>query len=54
VLKDGIVQQAQGVMHGMVGKREWRAFSRDRFIQVIESAFVRFFPHTDVGTDIVC
>jgi hypothetical protein len=52
VLKDGIVQQAQGVMHGMVGKREWRTFSRDRFFQVIESAYVRFFPHTDVGTDI--
>jgi Pyridine nucleotide-disulphide oxidoreductase len=52
VLKDGIVQQAQGVMHGMVGKREWGAFSRDRFVQVIDSAFVRFFPYTDVGTDI--
>ena len=52
VLKDGIVQQAQGVMHGMVGKREWRMFPRHQFWQVVESEFVRFFPHTDVGTDI--
>jgi NADPH-dependent glutamate synthase beta subunit-like oxidoreductase len=52
VLKDGIVQQAQGVMHGMVGKREWRMFPRHQFLQVVESEFVRFFPHTDVGTDI--
>lgn len=52
VLKDGIVQQAQGVMHGKVGKREWRQFPRDRFLQVVDSAFVRFFPHTDVGADI--
>jgi hypothetical protein len=52
VLKDGIVKQAQGVMHGMVGKREWRSFPRERFLQVIDSTFVRFFPHTDVGADI--
>ena len=52
VLKDGIVKQTQGVMHGMVGKREWGLFPRERFLQVIDSTFVRFFPYTDVGTDI--
>jgi NADPH-dependent glutamate synthase beta subunit-like oxidoreductase len=52
VLKDGIVQQAQGIMHGMVGKREWHVFPHHQFLQVVESAFVRFFPHTDVGTDV--
>jgi hypothetical protein len=52
VLKDGIVQQAQGVMHGMTGKREWRVFPHNQFLQVVESEFVRFFPNTDVGRDI--
>jgi Pyridine nucleotide-disulphide oxidoreductase len=52
VLKDGMVQQAQGVMHGMMGKREWRVFPHNQFLQVVDSEFVRFFPHTDVGQDI--
>ena len=52
VLKDGLVQQAQGVMHGMKGKREWRVFPHNQFLQVVDSEFVRFFPNTDVGQDV--
>src|SRR5207237_3899254 len=52
VLEDGLVQQAQGVMHGMKGKREWRVFPHNQFLQVVDSEFVRFFPHTDVGQDV--
>src|SRR5262245_17932658 len=52
VLKDSIVQQAQGVMHGMMGKREWRVFPHNQFLQVVDSEFVRFFPNTDVGQDV--
>ena len=51
-LKDGVVKQAQGVMHGLVGRREWHIFPDDRFLQVTDSAHVRFFPHTDIGSDI--
>jgi NADPH-dependent glutamate synthase beta subunit-like oxidoreductase len=52
VLKDGVVKQAQGVMHGLVGKREWQRFPTGQFLQVVDSAHVRFFPNTDIGTDI--
>jgi NADPH-dependent glutamate synthase beta subunit-like oxidoreductase len=39
-------------MHGMMGKREWHVFPRNQFLQVVDSEFVRFFPHTDVGQDV--
>lgn len=51
-LKDGVVKQAQGVMHGLVGRREWHVFPDDGFLQVTDSQYVRFFPHTDVGSDV--
>jgi hypothetical protein len=35
VLKDGVVKQAQGVMHGLVGKREWQVFPTAQFLQVV-------------------
>ena len=52
VLKDGVVKQAQGVMHGLVGKREWQRFPTGQFLQVVDSTHARFFPNTNVGTDI--